>query len=345
MHTFDTPGPTTLVVRSGAGHVIVKAEETARTTVELTALNAAGQDAVAEARVEQQHHGIVVDIPRHRGGLFRPHPAVGIEITVPTGSTLEVKAESADIEAIGTFADAVVTTGSGEVQVGDVTGSAKLKSGSGAVAAGRVGKALVVTTGSGDVRVDHSGRTASVSVGSGDIQIGEVAGEVLTKTGSGDVEVDRLGGTLVTKSGSGSLVVRRASERLGQGQRRQREHHDRHRAGHCRLARRLHPDRPGGPGARPDRRPHRGPATRRDHRPHRQRRPEGAPVMRGMKFTLGKSWPRNPRRPDPEVVRDRLRRSGPTGLAQRPRPLARTYSVLARSARSSSKWRSVAASS
>ncbi len=29
--------------------------------------------------------------------------------------------------------------------------------------------------------------------------------------------------------------------------------------------------------------------------------------MRGMKFTLGKSWPRNPRRPDPEVVRDRLR--------------------------------------
>ena len=39
MHTFDTPSPTTLVVRSGAGHVMVKAEETARTTVELTALN------------------------------------------------------------------------------------------------------------------------------------------------------------------------------------------------------------------------------------------------------------------------------------------------------------------
>lgn len=211
MHTFETPGPTTLVVRSGAGHVIVTATETARTTVELTALNAAGQDAVAEARVEQQRSGIVVDVPRHRGGLFRPHPAVGIEITVPTGSTLEVKAESADIEANGTFADAVVTSGSGEVQVGDVTGSAKLKSGSGAVAAGRIGKALVVTTGSGDVRVDHSGRTASVTAGSGDIRIAEVAGDVLTKTGSGDVEVERLGGTLVTKSGSGSLVVRRAA--------------------------------------------------------------------------------------------------------------------------------------
>ena len=48
--------------------------------------------------MEQQRHGIVVDIPRHRGGLFRPHPAVGIVITCPTGSTLEVKAESADID-------------------------------------------------------------------------------------------------------------------------------------------------------------------------------------------------------------------------------------------------------
>ncbi|MET0837863.1 MAG: DUF4097 family beta strand repeat-containing protein [Marmoricola sp.] len=211
MYTFETPAPTSLVIRSGAGHVHVTAEETARTTVELTPLNAAGEDAVAEARVEQQRHGVVVDIPRHRGGLFRPHPSVGITVTVPTGSTLEVKAESADITATGSYGEALVTTGSGEVQVGDVTGSAKLKSGSGDVVAGHIGKALVVSTGSGDVRVDHSGRSASVSVGSGDIRIGEVAGEVLTKTGSGDIEVDRLGGSLTTKSGSGSLVVHRAA--------------------------------------------------------------------------------------------------------------------------------------
>ena len=266
---------------------------------------------MAEARVEQQRNGIVVDIPRHRGGLFRPHPTGRRSRSpVPTGSTLEVKAESADIEATGTFADAVVTTGSGEVQLGDVTGSAKLKSGSGAVAAGHVGKALVVTTGSGDVRVDHSGRSASVSVGSGDILIGEVAGDVLTKTGSGDVEVDRLGGTLVTKSGSGSLVVRRAASGSVKANGASGSITHRHRAGHRRLARRLHPDRPGGAGARPDRGPHRGPASRRDHRPHGERRPEGAPVMRGMKYSLGKSWPRNPRRPDPEVVRDRIRAHG-----------------------------------
>ena len=211
MHTFETPGPTSLSVRAGAGDVTVTAEDTQRTTVELTPLNAAGEDAVAEARVEQQRNGIVVDIPRHRGGLFRPNPSVSIVVTCPTGSILEVKADSADVTATGTFADAVVVTGSGEVEVEDVTGSAKLKSGSGAVSAGRVGKAVVISTGSGDVSLEHSGRTASLTVGSGDIRIGEVTGEAVAKTGSGDVEVGRLGGTLMTKSGSGDLVVRRAT--------------------------------------------------------------------------------------------------------------------------------------
>jgi DUF4097 and DUF4098 domain-containing protein YvlB len=211
MNTFETPQPTTVVVRTGAGHVTVRAEDTQRTTVELTALNAAGADAVAEARVEQQRNSVIVDIPRSRGGLFRPHPSVGIVITCPTDSILEVKAESADITGTGTFAEAIVTTGSGEVQVDDVTGTAKLKSGSGTVSAGHIGKAAIISTGSGNVSVDHTGHSAQVSVGSGDIRIGDVTGATVAKTGSGDVEVERLEGTLITKSGSGNLVVRRAA--------------------------------------------------------------------------------------------------------------------------------------
>ncbi len=211
MYTFNTPGSTTLAVRLGAGHVTVTATDTDQTTVELTPLNAAGEDAVAEARVEQQRRSVVVDVPRQRGGLFRAHPAVGIAITCPTGTLLEVKAESADIRASGSYADTVLTTGSGTVAVEEVRGSAKLKSGSGEVTAGRVGKGLVIATGSGNVNVDSSARSATVTVGSGDIRIGELAGEAVAKTGSGDIEVGHLGGTLLTKSGSGNLVVRRAS--------------------------------------------------------------------------------------------------------------------------------------
>ena len=211
MQTFQTGGPITVVVRTGSGHVTITATDTADTTVELTALNAAGEDAVDGTRVDHSHGVVLVDVPRRGGGLFRGGPQVGIEITCPTGSTLQVKADSADVRADGSYETADIVTGSGDLTIESVTGTAKLKSGSGAVVTGQVDGALVVTTGSGDVNVDQSGSTATLNAGSGDISIGSLAGDVVTKTGSGDVEVGVLQGTLLTKSGSGDLVVRRAA--------------------------------------------------------------------------------------------------------------------------------------
>jgi len=211
VHTFETPNRITLVVRTGAGHVTVTAEDTDRTTVELTALNGQAQDAIDQARVEQQGSSVVVDVPRHRAGLFRQGPSVGIAITCPHGTVLQVKADSSDVRATGTFEQAVVTTGSGDIDVEAATGAAKLKTGSGSVSAGQVDGALIASTGSGNISVHQSGGSATLNVGSGDISIGELAGEVVTKTGSGDVEVGQLGGALLTKTGSGSLTVRRAT--------------------------------------------------------------------------------------------------------------------------------------
>ncbi len=211
MHTFQTPGPTSLVLQTVAGHVSITAEDGDRTTVELTPLNPAGEEAVARATVEQRDSTVVVHIPKHRGGLLRQGPAIDVAITCPTGTSIDVRADSSAIRATGSYATAVVATGSGDIEVEDVTGVAKLKSGSGTVRAAQVGDALVITTGSGDVSVDRSGRSATLTAGSGDISIAEMAGETTTKTGSGDVEVGVLDGTLLTKTGSGNLTVRRAS--------------------------------------------------------------------------------------------------------------------------------------
>ena len=211
MHTFETPEPTTVVVRTPAGRVTVTAEDTDLTTVEVTPLGSAGADVVDQTLVEQQGRSVVVDVPRHRAGLFRQGPAVAIAITCPAGSLLEVKAEASDVRAIGMFEHALVTTGSGDIDVETVSGAAKLKTGSGSVSAGQVDEGLMVTTGSGNVSVQQSGRSANLKAGSGDIRIGELAGEVVAKSGSGDVEVGRLGGALFTKSGSGSLTVRHAA--------------------------------------------------------------------------------------------------------------------------------------
>lgn len=193
MHTFETPDRTTLMIRAAAGHITVTTDDTQRTTVELTPLNAAGEEAVANARVEQRGSKVVVDFPRNHGGLFRQSPSVSVDVTCPHGTALNLATGSSDIRATGTYSEALVTTGSGAIELDTVTGSAKLKSGSGSVSAARVDQALVATAGSGD------------------ISIGELAGDVVTKSGSGDVEVGRLGGKLQTKSGSGSLTVRRAT--------------------------------------------------------------------------------------------------------------------------------------
>ncbi len=211
MHTFETPDPTTIVVRTGAGHVTVAAGDTDTTTVELTALNSAGEEAIAQATVEQSRQTVVVHLPKHRSGLLRQGPSVGIDITCPHGVSLDLKSDSADLRATGQFQEASCATGSGDIDVETVTGAARLRTGSGSITAGEVGQALSVSSGSGDINVETSRGSGNVKVGSGDISIGELDGQTVTKTGSGDVEVGRLVGSLVTKTGSGSLTVRRAS--------------------------------------------------------------------------------------------------------------------------------------
>jgi DUF4097 and DUF4098 domain-containing protein YvlB len=211
MQTFQTGGPVTVVVRTGGGQVSVTAQDSPDSTVEVTALNSAGQEAASVTRVEHSHGVLLVDVPRRGSGLFRGGPQVSVRVTCPTGSTLQVKADSADVRADGSFESADLSTGSGDLDIENVTGTAKLKTGSGAVATRQVDGALVVTAGSGDVSVDRSGTTATLTVGSGDISIGSLVGEVVAKTGSGDVEVGVLEGSLLTKSGSGDLVVRRAA--------------------------------------------------------------------------------------------------------------------------------------
>lgn len=211
MHTFETPGQPTVVLQTGAGRVHLSAEDGDHTTVELTPLNPAAEESVARATVEQRGSKVVVDLPRHRGGLLRQVPAFDVSVTCPTGSSLDVRADSAQVDAAGTYTRAGVATGSGDIEVDHVTGEARLKSGSGTVRAARVDGALVVTTGSGDVSVDRSTGGASLTAGSGAISVGELVGQTTTKTGSGDIEVGVLEGSLRTKTGSGSLTVRRAT--------------------------------------------------------------------------------------------------------------------------------------
>lgn len=192
MHAFDTPQPIRLRVTFGAGEIAVATADTAQTTVELTPLSAddAAPDLIARTTVDHRDNEVVINSPRQSSGLFGRHrPALRLAVTVPTGSALQIRTHSADVEAVGDFGQTLIETGSGDVRLDNVAAEARIR------------------TGSGDIsieRVDESLRTES---GSGDLSVHEVLGDVNSSTASGDIDIDLLAGDAKLNTASGDVVV------------------------------------------------------------------------------------------------------------------------------------------
>lgn len=210
MHTFDTPRPVHLKVELYQGQISVLARDTTTTTVELEALHsdAAAEELIDKARVEQRGDDIVVELPKIKGGLFRSRGEVRATITVPIDSTAKIQTASADIETDGHLGDVDVASGSGEVDL-DVVADARIRTGSGDIEAKVVRGTCDVKTGSADVSVGHIAADADIIAGSGDVVIGEIGGLLKIKTGSGDIIVKQAGDGVDALAGSGDLLVRR----------------------------------------------------------------------------------------------------------------------------------------
>ena len=217
---FHTPHPVELYVELGRGRLAVTATPTDESAVTVTG------DRADEVVVEHREDRLTVVGPRQSGFLGGSTPRLDVTISVPTSSTLTVKAGSADTEATGCFAGVWATSGSGDITLevvdgvadlqsgsGDVTlaevrGDGRVKSGSGDVDVRRTGSALTVVTGSGDVRIGATGGALAVKTGSGDVRVGESGDDVSFSTGSGDLMVDvARRGRLLAKGASGDVRI------------------------------------------------------------------------------------------------------------------------------------------
>jgi DUF4097 and DUF4098 domain-containing protein YvlB len=182
-HRFETHLPVDLYVEVGKGRVQIFCTDTTESTVTVE-----GRDA-DQVVVTQDGDQISVVAPRQRGGFFGSDSSLHVDVTVPDDSNIAVK------------------TGSADVTIEGVAGSATIRSGSGDVAIDALGKASVVETGSGDVQVDDAHAELKVKSGSGDVRVGHTNGAVAVSTGSGDVEIGTSVGSAVVKTGSGDLRV------------------------------------------------------------------------------------------------------------------------------------------
>jgi hypothetical protein len=149
---------------------------------------------------------------------FGPGCGVDYRLRVPAGADVRVTSDSGDIRVGGLTGALVLSTGSGNVNVSDPHGALTLRTGSGDVnATGIASTRVSARTGSGDVRLyfDAAPQEVTVHTGSGNATAlvpGHGTYRVTTDTGSGGVQVrvandPAAAATISMDTGSGNITV------------------------------------------------------------------------------------------------------------------------------------------
>jgi DUF4097 and DUF4098 domain-containing protein YvlB len=113
--------------------------------------------------------------------------SVDLQVTAPAGTDLRLH------------------TGAGNVIVRDLTGPVDVDTGSGNVQLENVSAEVTAQSGSGNMTVQGSAGPVRVSTGSGNVQVEGASGELYADTGSGNITVRDTRGQVRLETGSGNL--------------------------------------------------------------------------------------------------------------------------------------------
>jgi DUF4097 and DUF4098 domain-containing protein YvlB len=195
MPNFETPEPISVTLELGVGNVRITASDRTDTTVDVRPSDESDEsDVQAAQRVRVDYVNGVLRVMGPKARVFdlsRKTRSVDVSIDLPSGSQV-----------------------SGEVQVGDLSGTGRLgecrfKTSAGNVRFERTGP-LRVDTAAGHITADGVAGNAEIHTGSGKVRIGEVAGSVVVKNSNGDTEIDAVTGDVRVRSANGGISVERA---------------------------------------------------------------------------------------------------------------------------------------
>jgi hypothetical protein len=210
MPEFDRSTPVTVAVQTHRGKVDITAEERGTALVEVVPLDGsdASRQAAAGTTVSLEGDTLAIRPPESSGWQWRRSPNLLITVKVPLDSSIAVRTASADLRAVGRFAQAQVTLASGDAYVEDVTGDAHLGAASGNLTVRRVGGGLRMNSSSGDLEVGDVIGDVSLEAASGDITLRSAMASVRAETASGDIEIGvvREGESRI-RSASGDVKV------------------------------------------------------------------------------------------------------------------------------------------
>ena len=136
--------------------------------------------------------------------------SVDWEMGLPPELSLDLETGSGDVEVWTRLGDAIISTGSGNVDVDDLSGDLDIDTGSGDVLLGAIDGDLKAKTGSGNIDADGVTGHVDLSTGSGDVYGRSLCAETLkVRTGSGNVDVQacRAPDSTDIDTGSGDVEV------------------------------------------------------------------------------------------------------------------------------------------
>lgn len=135
------------------------------------------------------------------------HVAISYEITVPPDTTLDAGTGSGEISVEGVRGSAKLHTGSGGIRARDLGPNSRMDTGSGSIHADAVAAPTFASTGSGSIQGDLTGTgDVDVHTGSGSIDLRGVNGGLRARTGSGHINADgNVKGPWQLHSGSGGM--------------------------------------------------------------------------------------------------------------------------------------------
>jgi hypothetical protein len=208
MPRFDTPEPITATIVVPVGDVRISAGDGGATVVDVHPSDASNAEDVKVAeltRVEYADEKLLVVAPKSRSWLSRSGGgSIDVTIELPAGSQADGAGQSTDFRCDGRLGDCRIKTGLGHIQL-DGGDSLSLKSGIGDISVDRASGHAEVTTGSGEVRLRELGGSAVIKNSNGDTWVGVAGGHLRLTAANGSIAVDAAHGSVVAKSSNGDV--------------------------------------------------------------------------------------------------------------------------------------------
>jgi hypothetical protein len=185
----------------GGGSITV--EPGSRQDLVEASIDAADDKFGGQVEIRHEHDWLRISFPQ-----FPWHAKAHLRLAVPDGLTFVIKTGSADISISADIGSSKIISGSGDIIIGNAV-DLDCGSGSGTISVARVeGNGARLSSGSGDVSIGEANCPITAKSGSGEVVVKSLRGTSLrANSGSGDIAVAATTGSVDLRSASGSLTV------------------------------------------------------------------------------------------------------------------------------------------